>query len=106
MSSSEPTAVDLRLAGAMVRETLRAGSVRGALPAVFPWVPALSRDEADRFADTLERRLWPALELGRYTALWAEVAAWRETAEAYAAGLTPTSPSDRLPEPVPMERPS
>lgn len=72
----------------LVRATLVAGGdLRAAVLAVFAWTALLSEDELGQFADEMDRHLWSATELGRHESLLLVFNRWRETAEAYAAGM-------------------
>lgn len=63
------------------------GDITASARAVFSWTSLLSDDELAQFSEAIDRHLWSATELGHYEALLTLVARWRETAEAYAAGL-------------------
>ena len=76
------------LSSRLMRATLATGGdVRAAVLAAFAWTALLSEDERGQFADEMDKHLWSATELGHYESLLLVFHRWRETAEAYAAGL-------------------
>ncbi|MCL2090856.1 MAG: hypothetical protein FWH11_06480 [Micrococcales bacterium] len=84
------------LSSRLMRATLVAGGdVRAAVLAAFAWTALLSEGELTRFAGEMDKHLWSATELGHYESLLLTFNRWRETAEAYAAGM-PRGPGENL----------
>jgi RecA/RadA recombinase len=76
------------LASRLMRAVLTAGGdVRAAVRATFAWTALLSDAEVGEFAHDMNQHLWSATELGHYERLLLMFNEWRETAQAYAAGM-------------------
>lgn len=76
------------LSSRLMRAVLVAGGdMRVAVSSVCAWASLLSATELDAFAAAMDKHLWSSAELGHYESLLLEFGRWRETAEAYAAGL-------------------
>jgi len=95
----------VKLASRIVRARLGAGSMSDGLASLFSWTGLLDCSEMERFAEAMERLVWPATELGRYGELLSEFRRWEGTAEAYADGFGPVAALGWLDEPVDVPRP-
>lgn len=98
----------ISLSSQLMRRVLRnGGDMRGALADLFAWTELLSPGEAEQYSNEIEHLLWSATELGSYEALLLAHHRWRETAEAYAAGMPRGTGEHRqwLPEPVDVPEP-
>jgi hypothetical protein len=77
----------LRLSGSLFFNLMKtdkgARAVLMALPAVFPWVRFLPKEDVQAFLVELVDTLHACAELGNIAALMPVVAAWQETAEIY-----------------------
>jgi hypothetical protein len=77
----------LRLSGSLFHQLVKtdkgARAVLMALPAVFPWVRFLPKEDVQAFLVELVETLHACAELGNIAALMPVVAAWQETAEIY-----------------------
>ena len=74
------------------------------LHAPFPWMRFLPVSEQQQFADELVQTARACASVQQFEPLLAEVAAWRSTAEAYAAGWDKAA-VDWLDAPVDVTRP-
>lgn len=108
MSSDENDARDrlLAIAAQLIAATLDEdrGSLAERLAERFDWMLALPADEQDACARDIIRAARASFSTRQAHLAVAEVAAWKSTAEAYAAGLS-NGPIDWLDEPVSVERP-
>lgn len=77
----------IALASRIMRSTLRSHSLETSLFELFAWTALLSGDERRDYTRDIDEHVWSAAELGEYAALMETQNGWRETAEAYAAGL-------------------
>jgi hypothetical protein len=77
----------LRLSGSLFHHLMKTNSgaraVLMALPAVFPWVRFLPKEDVQAFLVELVETLHACADLGNIAALMPVVAAWQETAEIY-----------------------
>ena len=99
----------IELASRLMRAVLTSGGdIKAAVRAAFAWTALLSDAERDEFARDMDQHLWSATELGHYERLLMVFHEWRETAEAYAAGM-PRGTGEGLTwfsKPVDVPRPS
>ncbi|MDR1431046.1 MAG: hypothetical protein LBI99_02875 [Propionibacteriaceae bacterium] len=78
----------LTLASQVMRASLAAkGDMVSALKSLWAWTSLLSDAELAQFASDMDANVWAAVELDRHDSLLLEFHRWRETADAYAAGL-------------------
>ncbi|MFB2583001.1 hypothetical protein ACEXQD_17265 [Herbiconiux sp. P15] len=77
----------IALASRIMRSLLRTRELTTVLSELFAWTALLTDDEVQAYAQEIDRHVWSAAELGEYEGLLGVQAAWRATAEAYAAGL-------------------
>jgi hypothetical protein len=77
----------IALASRIMRGTLRSRDLPTVLSELFAWTTLLTPDELESYAREIDQHVWSAAELGEYDRLLTMQGSWRETAEAYAAGL-------------------
>lgn len=81
------------------------GDTIAALKDLFAWTAELEAQELAAYAEEIERLVYAASELGAFERLLRAQREWRETAMAYAMGLTPVPPFELPVEPDRVNRP-
>ena len=106
MSEHELEARDalLELAGQIVTAALESVSLEEALPRFYPWMSALSPSGRERCTEELVDAARAAIRTRKPSRALGVLTAWRESAEALAAGLG-EDPVEWLEEPLPVDRP-
>ncbi|MEV6104131.1 prevent-host-death family protein [Streptomyces sp. NPDC051940] len=94
----ETAEVTARLLAALIASTEGARAIRGALPAVFPWMRHLSADEVREFVADLIAATQDAVDLDVHANLHRTIVEWRATARILADPELAEEALRRLPD--------
>ena len=81
------------------------GDVAAALSDLFAWTGEFTPGELRAYAAEIEQLVYAASELGTFERLLRAQQEWKETAVAYAMGMTPVEPVELPAAPVRVNRP-